>query len=496
MKQTLVLLFFLLAQTSFGQKKYKEALSNARTQILKKEYAQALPYLEKVIQLKPKVAENYYLKGLCHFEQEQYTEAIKSFSLATEKDASKWLYFKKKADAEYNSEAYQEAEQSYTKALDLEKTKKNDTLYQYRGDCFLKMKKYTEAIRDYDKAIELNDKNPQIFYDRAYMHVQLQHSEQACSDYQKAHELGFKKAEKEAYELLKCKWAKKAYPKDNTFIEVSKVETEIFTGAIVVSKGLIYKKLEVSSEKNNSYITQAVFAFGDEFIIKVDSPQGFRTDEEGKIHIGAGFSVLENDKVLGSVEDLFGESAEGIEPTYLKNLKLTLKFSPPLEKGKKYLLKARFFDKLSNAEITWDMPFVMADKTSESNSINSSVAVLGNNVETKSTKNIKFGDLEVFHQNNKLKDKILSKDNFYTIILKNKENLGSNVLYQYKWVDARTGLVSSEKTGETLAQGKGMQINLAVQSPQKVGKYILWLSLVDKQNAEKIWTMSSVWEIE
>jgi len=70
---------------------------------------------------------------------------------------------------------------------------------QIRGLAKAKLGDYKGAISDYNKAIELNPKLADAYYDRGVVKLLLGQKDSGCLDLYKAGELGFDKA----YEVIK-----------------------------------------------------------------------------------------------------------------------------------------------------------------------------------------------------------------------------------------------------------------------------------------------------
>ncbi|KOY86642.1 hypothetical protein AD998_11260 [bacterium 336/3] len=486
MKKTWIVALIFIQLPLFAQKNYKEALSMAQTKMKEKDYREAAPLLEKAIKFKPKIAQNYYLKGYCLVELSKHTEAIESLDQAIKLDAKQWRYFKKRGDAYYNAKLYDKSLPDYTKAIDLETSKKNDTLFQYRADTYMNLNKYQEAIDDYDKAIAINNKNKQLYFDRGYMYNKLGNKEKGCPDYQKAYEMGLENAKSEAYEMMQCDWAKpKVKEKDNSPVAISDVQVDPFTGAIFISKGLTYEKYEITP-KSGGFVTSSIFGYDEDFVLKVDKPRGFNLNNTDA-HVGVGFSVYQGNTSLGEAEDLFKEIGP-LEQEMLNNLKITLSF-PKSEANSDLLLKARFYDKLSNAEILVNMPFTMAEKTAKSNNIRTSTSVLGNGINTKSTFEITVGKIEFLMAGKNVGT--LKVNQNYVLSLSEKKNLGNVVNYRYSFVDAQTGeRVLSDGKKEVLAMAKGLKTDLPIKTPSKKGNYIVWLEVKESKDLNRIWTMT------
>ncbi len=476
----------------FGQKNYKEALANAKAKIAEKDYTNAIPFLDKAIGFKPKVAENYYLKGVCHYFINKEKEAIPFYDEAIKLDNKKWEYFKRRGDVLYNTSQYTQSLPDYLKAIELELTKKNDTLFQYLADNYRMLENFQFSVDNYDKAINLNNNNPKTYFDRAYMHVQLKNKDKACADYKKSFEIGEKNINKfleadvnkyyiaktEAYSLLSCEWAKPK--KDNSVVNTTNVEVVPFTGTIITSKGLTYEKLEVSPEDGGGFVTSAVFAYGDEFNIKLKKPTNFNLDNN-KAHIGVGFSIFDGEKSLGGQENIFKEN-NTLDAETLKSLSLSINFTKPLVFDKTYTLKAKFFDNLSNRMILLDMPFMLADSTSKANSVNNTKNTIANDVYTSAS-----GEVEI----KKITDLINKKNvKINSVFLSQTKNFSNNVVVRYSFVDKYTGeriYLSDFKnlTISTFAGEKGFNVPLEI--PQTHGNYTLWIEVKDKKDKNKIW---------
>jgi tetratricopeptide (TPR) repeat protein len=492
MKKLFILAFVLLQLSVFAQKNYQEALTLANTQMTAKQYDEAIPALDKAIGFKPKIAQTYYLKAMCFFEQNKYDLSIPVFDEAIKRDGKKWQYFKRRGDAFYNTEVYEKSLSDYIKATELEPTKKNDTLFQYLADSYLKLDKFQPAIDNYNKAIALAPKNGKLYFDRGFMYFKLVKNELACLDYQKASELGMEKAKSEAYELMKCEWAKpKLRQKDNTAVEISNVEVSPFTGTIFISKNFSYSKFEITPE-SGGFVTGAEFAYDDKFVIKIYNPKGFKL-EDGKIQTGAGFVVYDGDKELGKVEDLYGEEGGIFESEDLTNLKFTLGLNKPLELNKIYKIKVRFFDKFSNVELVAEMPLKIAEKSLKSNSINVTKSTIAQGLNTEASGDVevkKVTLLSVGKPTNAFKS---NQKN--SILLSETKGLGKEVSINYSFVNKKTGVREVSGNYSSLPiSAKGIEI--ALQNPANKGDYIIWIEVKDKQDSNKIWTMTYDLKVE
>ena len=82
---------------------------------------------------------------------------------------------------------YEEAIKDYDKAIELYPN--NSAAYYNRGSVKDVLGKYEEAIKDYDKAIELNPNNGAFYNNRGVSKENLEEYNEALKDYKKALEL-------------------------------------------------------------------------------------------------------------------------------------------------------------------------------------------------------------------------------------------------------------------------------------------------------------------
>ena len=82
---------------------------------------------------------------------------------------------------------YKEAIEDYDKAIELNQNNKN--IYSNRGNCKYDIQQYKEAIKDYDKAIELNPNNEKAYYNKGLTKTKLKLYEESVECYNKAIDL-------------------------------------------------------------------------------------------------------------------------------------------------------------------------------------------------------------------------------------------------------------------------------------------------------------------
>jgi tetratricopeptide (TPR) repeat protein len=68
-----------------------------------------------------------------------------------------WEALKEKGNALFKEKRYEDAIKFYEKALDINSSQ--EVLYSNKGTCKKCLKEYKDAINDYKKALEINPKN-------------------------------------------------------------------------------------------------------------------------------------------------------------------------------------------------------------------------------------------------------------------------------------------------------------------------------------------------
>lgn len=487
----MVLMLFIANQPLFSQINHEEAFNLARIKINAREYVEAIPLLDKAIAFNPKIAQTHHLKGFCLSAQQKYDEAILAYDEAIKLDNKKYLYIKRRGDAFYNSEQYEKSILDYKKAIEIEPTKKNDTLYQYLADTYMKMNDYQNAADNFDKAIAINPNVMQVYFDAAYMNGKLEKVEKACQYYQKAFDMGNYNAAKEALEFLKCEWAMPK-EKNNSVVAISRVDVVPFTGAVFVSKGISYTHCEVVMhtdknfpDNNHFAATNGVFVENEGIIFRIYNPAGF-VESSGKSSINIECSIYDGDTKVEGIKndgDMAGETYGGNK---FASITIGFVFVKPLKINKKYVLKARIYDKLANSEVVAEMPFVLAQKRERSYSVKINQSTISESIKTATS-----GDVEIkkvaFATTNKSRNSI-KKNQKNTLLLSDIQGFSEEVVVRYSFIKKENGL--REFYADDISSSTSKGVNISLKAPKQAGNYVLWVEIKDKKDNNKIWTMT------
>jgi tetratricopeptide (TPR) repeat protein len=152
----------------------------------------ALESMNRSIQLDPKMPESYFYRGNIYYGQENYAAALNDYLKAVELNP-------KYSEAYYNigvtyntTNKFQESIEPLTKAISLVP---NEYMYQTRASSFFNLRRLQEAVDDYSKAIAINPKAGQAYFNRGATYLNMQQKANACADWKTASGLGFTKAD-------------------------------------------------------------------------------------------------------------------------------------------------------------------------------------------------------------------------------------------------------------------------------------------------------------
>ncbi len=83
---------------------------------------------------------------------------------------------------------FEGAVRDFTKAI--EYTPENPKIWYLRGNMYVNMLKITEALKNFNKAIELDDRYADAYFNRAYVYFILKEKDKSCADYLMSAKLG------------------------------------------------------------------------------------------------------------------------------------------------------------------------------------------------------------------------------------------------------------------------------------------------------------------
>ena len=151
------------------------------------EFDQAISNFGEAIKLYPEYAEAYNNRGFAYFKLRRLNEAVGEYSIAIELDPKLAKAYGNRGLAYCELKQLGKAMRDCDKAIELDP--KLAEAYNNRGLVYYELEQFNEAIKDYDKAIELDQKITRAYYNRANAYYKLRRFEEAMRDCDKAIEL-------------------------------------------------------------------------------------------------------------------------------------------------------------------------------------------------------------------------------------------------------------------------------------------------------------------
>lgn len=202
--------YYNMGVSYFMLGKYEDAIKQYNTAIVKKpdyayafndrgsskrmleDFEGAIEDYSKAIELDPKTAIYYNNLGSVYRKLEEYEDAKLNYSLAIRLDKDYVIAYNNRGSAKSDDGDYEEAIEDYQKAIELDP--KYVYAYNNIGSVLIKEEKFEEAIEALDKAIEVDDQYGYAYLNRGIAKENIRDDQGACADWEKARELGVKKA--------------------------------------------------------------------------------------------------------------------------------------------------------------------------------------------------------------------------------------------------------------------------------------------------------------
>lgn len=173
----------VIAEQERKIEEFKRRFAEATTPQNKEQITQQVATEEKIFLSNQKVAEGWRI-----YNQRDYNGAIKLHSEAIEINPNNALAYYGRAYAYDALKDYPRAIEDCTKAVQFDSPRLVDA-YNNRGEAYRKSGNFTQAIADYNKALELNPNYVTAYNNRGIAYRRLNNYAQAFADYNKAIEL-------------------------------------------------------------------------------------------------------------------------------------------------------------------------------------------------------------------------------------------------------------------------------------------------------------------
>ena len=169
----------------------------SKTYLFKQDGEKALYYSNLAVAEMPEYADAYDQRAVAKFLLNDIRGTIEDEDLAIKFDSTDYNFFVTRGWAKSSLKLYKEAISDYDKALKLEPDVK---AFANRGMVYAYLNEHARAIDDYSMAIAMNGRVADVYYFRGLSYKALGKKIQACLDFTRAVDLGYKDAGKEVTE--------------------------------------------------------------------------------------------------------------------------------------------------------------------------------------------------------------------------------------------------------------------------------------------------------
>lgn len=154
---------------------------------LTSDYKEAQKYVDEALGSYPENPEFILRQGILYNLKGVHEQAIEEFNKAIGFNPSQKLHLQillNKASAEIRMENFTEALSDYNKAIEIDA--RNVNIYNYRGLVNFKLGYYLDAVNDYNNALDLEPNSALTYYNRGMTFLRLSEKQKACSDFHRA----------------------------------------------------------------------------------------------------------------------------------------------------------------------------------------------------------------------------------------------------------------------------------------------------------------------
>ena len=147
-------------------------------------YSEAIKAFSTAIDKNPKYAYAYNNRGIAYNKLHDYSKAISDLNQAINLDSNYTAAYVARGYCYGQIREYTNAISDFNKAISLDS--RSALAYSGRGFAYYNIENYEHAIIDFNKAISLDSSDANSFYGRGLAYTNLQHYQEALRDFQKA----------------------------------------------------------------------------------------------------------------------------------------------------------------------------------------------------------------------------------------------------------------------------------------------------------------------
>lgn len=148
----------------------------------------AIGFYTKAIEVSPQLAEGYHRRSVCYSDQKKYDLAIKDLNQYIKLQPNRSRSYLWRAEAKVQKGDYKDALSDINLAIKTSPEKAGEFIL-YRGDLYLRLKEYKNALADYDALLKLNALDDTIWLRKGNILMTLADYKGACQAYTKTIDL-------------------------------------------------------------------------------------------------------------------------------------------------------------------------------------------------------------------------------------------------------------------------------------------------------------------
>lgn len=166
------LLFFAACSPS-----EEELSQKSRSLMDEGKYAEAVGFLDRLLEKNPENASAYNMRGVAYLEQGNREDALSDFNQAIRYDSVSYKPLFNRANIYRLNRQFPEALQDYNQVVRKEPTLAD--VYINRSAVFYEMGSYSQALKDLEVALGLDQGNTQVHFNLAKLHLVMEKPAQA-----------------------------------------------------------------------------------------------------------------------------------------------------------------------------------------------------------------------------------------------------------------------------------------------------------------------------
>ncbi|GAF04276.1 tetratricopeptide repeat protein [Saccharicrinis fermentans] len=182
-------IFFLFAVTtsSYAQIDTDRVLIIGRNALYYEDYVLAISYFNKVIRVKPYLADPYYFRAYAKYSLDDLKGAEKDMDKAIEINPFHASYYRFRADIRNKFGSYEKALEDYAKGLEI--SPQDQGIYFNRGLVYMNIKDYKKSIDDFTSVLKIDNAQYGAYINRAISKLNLKDTIGAVQDMDEAIEV-------------------------------------------------------------------------------------------------------------------------------------------------------------------------------------------------------------------------------------------------------------------------------------------------------------------